>query len=86
MNHSQDNREGVNRSQRLIEAGRNAKAYIVGRTFKPHALKLAAARDLQLQLFAAIGVIKFPTDADWNEARAKIGMKPLKITPHCDFT
>jgi hypothetical protein len=44
---------------------------------KPHLCR--GARDLQLNLMAALKVISEPTDEAWNEQRVKIGMKPTVV-------
>lgn len=43
----------------------------------PHLCR--GARDIQLQMFCALGAIAEPTDEAWNTARVEIGMKPLVI-------
>lgn len=37
------------------------------------------ARRIQLMVMHGMGVISAPTDKAWNEARVKIGMKPIEI-------
>lgn len=44
---------------------------------KPHLCR--GARDIQLQVMFALKVIDAPTDEAWNEARVKIGMKPIVV-------
>ena len=46
------------------------------RTGKPRHL-CRGARDLQLSVMTARGVIAAPTDAAWNDARVAIGMQPI---------
>lgn len=48
------------------------------RTRKPEAV-CAGSRELQLKMFAGMGVISEPTNEAWNGARVKIGMKPQEI-------
>lgn len=45
--------------------------------FPPHLCR--GARDLQLELFAALGVIEEPTDMAWDAARLRIGLPVLVI-------
>lgn len=37
------------------------------------------ARDVQLSIMAAAGVISAPTDEAWNEGRARIGLKATVV-------
>lgn len=48
------------------------------RTGKPEAV-CAGARKLQLEMFAKMGLLKEPTNQEWNAARVRIGMKPQEI-------
>lgn len=54
-----------------------AKNAINDRTGKRPAI-CRGARDVQLAFFHALRVIDAPTDAAWNKARKKIGMKPQR--------
>lgn len=56
--------------------GRNAINKRTG--LPPHLCR--GARDVQLRVMAALGVISAPTDQAWNEGRLKIGMAPTVIT------
>lgn len=38
------------------------------------------AREIQLEQFAAFGMIQAPTDEAWNEARVRFGFAPQEIT------
>lgn len=37
------------------------------------------ARDIQLKIFHAIGFLSAPTDEAWNDARAKVGLRPTVV-------
>ncbi len=49
------------------------------RTGKPEAV-CRGARDLQLEIMHASGVIQAPTDEAWNEKRIELGMQPQQNT------
>jgi hypothetical protein len=48
-------------------------------TGKPEAV-CRGARDLQLKIHHATGVIQAPTDEAWNKKRIELGMKPQQNT------
>lgn len=66
----------LNQASRICHStGSNAIHHKTGK--KPHLCR--GARDVQLDVMAAMSVIAAPTDEAWNAQRVEIGMKPTLV-------